>query len=200
MNWEKIILVRVINFFVLIFLVSFVFTFSPINPNFQMDNLVNNIGWVISSNDNNVVSTKDLIFEKNRELSTSVFANRIDPCGMYFDVSDFEKTDPNNFILNLYNSIINFFGFTTIHNPELGLVKPNFSEFVCGESDEGLNVKNMINSNIKVKSIVACSENPTKLFELLTKNNLPVNFPKYFEEDTYNTDFTKVCAIIFKRT
>jgi hypothetical protein len=132
---------------------------------------IQEIGNTISSNNNTILHTKVFSFGSNQVITASAFESKIDPCSIFFDTSDFAE------------SRLSTDGYI---DPETGNGKCNTL------------VTNRTNSQVRAKAIVVCAQDATTLESMLsTLNYQGEDIPSALSQE--GSDFTKICAVVFKR-
>lgn len=134
---------------------------------------IQEIGNVIAQNNYTITHTKVFSFGPNQPIVATVFENKIDPCSIFFNTSDF---------------------------PEERLSTEGYKS--AGDSQGKCNtiVRNMTNSQVRATATIVCAQDGGTLGELVRGMKSP---PAEFDipDDLADEDiaFNKICAVIFKR-
>ena len=116
---------------------------------------IQEIGNVIAQNNNTIIHTKVFSFGPNQVISAGVFENKIDPCSIFFDTSDFPET------------------------------RLQADEYDDSTGKCNTLVKNMTNSQVRAKAIIVCAQDGETLENMLkTLNYEGEDIPDAFNDDS----------------
>lgn len=139
-------------------------------PTIKLEDAVEEIGTALSADNNTIFNTKTFQLTSKQVILSSAFTDKgINPCSVFFDATDFGE---NRLLTKDYE--------------------------IDKNGDCSASVYNEFNSPVRARAVVVCGQDGESL-----QNNLGD-----FKDGAYevpnelmnkNNDFTKVCAIIFKR-